>query len=78
MVTKSGLIFAAGTADANLWVLDSATGKTLAKFPLPCVAGALPMIYTMAGKEYVVISCGGHGFISNQYDNRVVAFALSS
>jgi quinoprotein glucose dehydrogenase len=76
ITTASGLTFLAGTRDAHFRAFASATGDELVSIPLPYVAGSLPMIYTVNGKEFVVICCGGHGFLRSGLGDHVMAFSL--
>jgi len=43
---------------------------------LPAAAHATPMTYVWKGKQYVVISAGGHGKLGTKLGDAVVAFAL--
>lgn len=74
--TTTGLTFIAGTLDHHLRALETATGKELAALPLPYGGQALPTIYSIRGKEYVVIACGGHFAIDRDFGNQIVAFTL--
>jgi len=57
LLTQSGLIFAPGTVDSNLWVFNSANGDTLFKYPLPIFHQSTgPIIYRLANKPYVVMN----------------------
>ena len=76
MVTAGGLTFIAATQDAHLRAFDSATGKVLWQTELPAAAQATPMTYVWKGKQYVVISAGGHGKLGTKLGDAVVAFSL--
>lgn len=60
IVTASGLIFIAATSDGYIRAHDIDNGDQLWKFELPATGNAVPMTYTYAGHQYVVIAAGGH------------------
>jgi quinoprotein glucose dehydrogenase len=78
ITTAGGLVFAAGTLDAGIYAFDVETGKQLWKGTLPTSARATPMTYRgRDGRQYVVISAGGHGLpIGPPLGDYVVSFAL--
>jgi quinoprotein glucose dehydrogenase len=78
IATAGGLVFTAGTLEAAIYAFDSETGKRLWKGVLPTSARATPMTYQGPdGRQYVVISAGGHGTpIGPPLGDHVVAFAL--
>ncbi len=76
ITSASGLTFLAGTRDQHLRVFSSATGREIVSFPLPSVGASLPMIYTVNGREYIVICSGGHGFLRSSVNDIVMAFSL--
>lgn len=62
IVTASGLVFVAGTLDPAIRAFDVRTGRELWKAELPTSARSMPMTFRAPnGKQYVVISAGGHG-----------------
>jgi quinoprotein glucose dehydrogenase len=76
IVTAGGLVFMAGTLDPALRAYDAATGKVLWKGALPGTGRAMPMTFRGPdGKQYVIISAGGHAPITPLGD-AVVAFTL--
>jgi quinoprotein glucose dehydrogenase len=78
IVTAGGLVFMAGTFDPALRAFDVATGKELWKGELPTSARAMPMTFRGPdGKQYVVISAGGHGLPVTPLGDWVVAFTLA-
>ncbi len=78
IVTAGGLVFMAGTLDPALRAFDVATGKELWKGDLPTSARAMPMTFRGPdGKQYVVISAGGHGLPVTPLGDYVVAFTLA-
>lgn len=76
ITTASGLTLVAGTLDHHLRVLDTRTGREIAALPLPAGGESLPIIYTVAGKEYLCLCCGGHWMLGDPFSDHVVAFAL--
>jgi quinoprotein glucose dehydrogenase len=76
MVTAGGLVFTAAAMDNYLRAFDSETGKELWKSELPAGGQATPMTYTWDGRQFVVISAGGHGKLGTKQGDYVVAFAL--
>jgi quinoprotein glucose dehydrogenase len=78
IVTAGGLVFTAGTLEGAIYAFDAQTGKQLWKGSLPTSARATPMTYLGPnGRQYVVISAGGHGVqIGPPLGDHVVAFAL--
>ncbi len=75
VVTKSGLLFIAGTKDRKLRAYDKKTGKLLWETELPAAAFATPSTYEVNGKQYVVVACGGTKLGAAGGDS-YVAFAL--
>jgi quinoprotein glucose dehydrogenase len=77
IVTASGLVFIGATNfDRKFHAYDKATGKLLWETTLPAAGNATPSIYSIGGREYVVIVCGG-GKNGAPSGSSVVAFALS-
>ncbi|MDA0205610.1 MAG: pyrroloquinoline quinone-dependent dehydrogenase [Acidobacteria bacterium] len=80
LVTAGGLVvIGASRTDQRLHIHDIETGAVLAQLELPANAQATPMSYQGAdGRQYIVISAGGHGKLGNQLGDYVVAFALDA
>src|SRR5262249_12103415 len=78
IVTAGGLVFMAGTVDPAIYAYDVETGATLWKGDLPTSARSTPMTYRAAnGKQYVVVSAGGHGIPGfAPLGDHLVAFSL--
>ena len=77
IVTAGGLVFMAGTIDPALRAFDVATGKELWKADLPTSARSMPMTFRGPdGKQYVVITAGGHGLPMTPLGDYVIAFTL--
>lgn len=79
IVTAGGLVFMAGTLDPALRAFDAATGRELWKGELPTSARSMPMTFRGPdGKQYVVITAGGHGLPVTPLGDAVVAFRLGT
>lgn len=59
LVTKSGLLFIAGTKDSKFRAYNKKNGVLVWETLLPAAAFATPATYSVAGKQYIVIACGG-------------------
>ena len=75
VTTAGGLVFLAATRDGMFRVFNKTTGKLLWEVKLPAPGFATPATYTIEGKQYVVIACGG-GKLGTQSGDAYVAFAL--
>ncbi len=75
VVTAGGLVFIAASRDEHLRAFDRETGKELWKAKLPAAGYATPATYSVDGRQYVVIACGG-GKIGTRGGDTYVAFAL--
>jgi quinoprotein glucose dehydrogenase len=75
VVTAGGLLFIAATSDAKFRAYNKRTGQLLWEADLPAAGFATPSVYTVDGKEYVVIACGG-GKLHKKSGDSYVAFAL--
>ena len=76
VATASGLLFIGATNfDKKFRAFDSKTGQLLWETTLPAAGNATPSIYSIHGKEYVVIVCGG-GKNGAPSGSSIVAFAL--
>ena len=75
LVTKGGLVFIAASKDGKMHAFDKNTGKLLWEFQLPVPGYATPATYTIDGKQFVVIACGG-GKIGSKSGDQYIAFAL--
>ena len=76
MVTAGGLVFTSATIEPHLHAFDSETGKELWNYELPAGAQATPMTYTWKGRQYLVISAGGHGKLGSKQGDYLIAFTL--
>lgn len=75
IVTAGGVIFIAGTMDEKIRAFDAKSGSVVWEADLPAAGYATPSTYTVDGKQYVVIACGG-GKLKTKSGDTYVAFAL--
>jgi quinoprotein glucose dehydrogenase len=76
VVTASGLLFIGATNfDRKFRAFDKLTGELLWETTLPAAGNATPSIYSIDGREYIVIVCGG-GKNGAPSGSSIVAFAL--
>jgi quinoprotein glucose dehydrogenase len=76
LVTRGGLIFMAATLDHTFRAVDTKTGRTLWEFRLPAGAQATPMTYMAGGKQYIVLTAGGHAHFGTKPGDDTIAFTL--
>jgi quinoprotein glucose dehydrogenase len=77
LVTAGGVVFHGATADNFLRAYDINTGEVLWQTELPAGGQATPSTYMGSdGKQYVVISAGGHGSLGTTLGDSVIAFRL--
>lgn len=75
LVTKGGVIFIAASKDSKIRAFDKKTGKVLWQASLPVPGFATPATYSVNGRQYMVIACGG-GKIGSKSGDEYMAFAL--
>ncbi|WP_348635584.1 membrane-bound PQQ-dependent dehydrogenase, glucose/quinate/shikimate family [Sphingobium sp. Sx8-8] len=76
VVTRTGLLFIGASKDGYMRAFDSRSGRELWRADLPGGGQATPLIYSVAGREYVVISAGGTLALQTKLGTAVVAFSL--
>jgi quinoprotein glucose dehydrogenase len=76
VVTAGGLVFIAASKDEKIRAFDKRAGKILWEAGLPAAGYATPATYSVNGKQFVVIACGG-GKCGTKSGDAYVAFALS-
>ncbi|ONG06570.1 membrane-bound PQQ-dependent dehydrogenase, glucose/quinate/shikimate family [Escherichia coli] len=74
--TAGNVLFIAATADNYLRAYNMSNGEKLWQGRLPAGGQATPMTYEVNGKQYVVISAGGHGSFGTKMGDYIVAYAL--
>ena len=75
LVTKGGVVFIAATKDAKIRAFNKKSGKVIWEAKLPVPGYSTPATYTIDGRQYVVIACGG-GKIGSKSGDQYIAFAL--
>ncbi|MEO5684687.1 MAG: PQQ-binding-like beta-propeller repeat protein [Chitinophagaceae bacterium] len=75
LVTASGLLFIAASKDEKFRAFDKLNGMMIWEAPLPAAGYASPSTYSVNGKQYIVIACGG-GKLNTKSGDKYVAFAL--
>lgn len=75
VTTLGGLVFIAATKDEKIRAFNKKTGQLLWERALPAGGYATPSVYSVKGKQYVVIACGG-GKMGTKSGDSYVAFAL--
>jgi quinoprotein glucose dehydrogenase len=77
ITTAGDLVFIAATIDGYFRAFDARNGTELWKTKLDAPAHAIPSTYLgKDGKQYVVITAGGGGFLRSPVSDAVVAFRL--
>ncbi len=77
LATAGGLVFIGATTDNYVRAFDARTGKEVWRYSLPAGGQANPMSYVGEdGRQYVVITAGGHGALGTSYGDETIAFAL--
>jgi quinoprotein glucose dehydrogenase len=75
VVTAGGLVFIAATSDSRIRAFNKRTGQLVWEHELPASGFATPSIFSMNGKQFIVIACGG-GKLKSRSGDSYVAFAL--
>jgi len=76
VVTAGGLIFIAAATGNLIRAIDIDTGRTVWQDVLPAGGQATPMVYEVDGRQYLVITAGGHHFMETPNGDYVIAYAL--
>jgi quinoprotein glucose dehydrogenase len=75
VVTAGGIVFIAASQDEMFRAFDQKTGQVLWQTKLPAAGYATPATYTVRGRQFIVIACGG-GKCGTPSGDAYVAFAL--
>jgi quinoprotein glucose dehydrogenase len=75
VVTAGGLLFIAAARDGKIRAFNKTTGKLLWEYQLPAPGFATPSVYSLNGRQFLVIACGG-GKLGTKSSDQYVAFAL--
>ena len=76
IVTGGGLVFIAATFDQKFRAFDIDSGEKLWQVKLPAGSQTAPMTYMADGRQFVVITSGGHADIGNTRGDYTLAYAL--
>ena len=74
-ITSNGLLFIAASQDEKFRVFDQEDGTLLFEAELPAAGYATPSIYTVDGRQFVVVACGG-GKLGTKSGDSYVAFSV--
>jgi quinoprotein glucose dehydrogenase len=75
LATAGGLLFIGASKDEMFRAFDRRTGKILWQTKLPAGGYATPATYSVNGRQFIVIACGG-GKMGTKSGDAYVAFAL--
>ncbi|HVW10365.1 MAG TPA: PQQ-binding-like beta-propeller repeat protein [Bryobacteraceae bacterium] len=77
ITTAGNLIFIGASVDSKFRAFDARTGKALWSVKVDAPAHSIPATYMgRDGKQYVVVSAAGGGFLRDPTADAVIAFAL--
>ena len=76
VATAGGIIFIAATPDEKIRAFEKHSGRILWEHKLPAGGYATPSVYSLDGKQYLVIAAGGGGKNATPYGDAVIAFAV--
>jgi quinoprotein glucose dehydrogenase len=77
LVTASGILFIGATRDEKFRAMNMQDGKIIWETVLPAAGYASPSTYSVNGKQYIVIACGG-GKLGTKSSDKYVAFAIDN
>ena len=75
LLTSGGLLFIAASQDQKFRAFDPNNGDIVWETSLPAAGYATPATYSVNGKQYIVIACGG-GKLGTPSGDTYLAFAL--
>ena len=76
ILTGGGLVFIGATYDERFRAFDVATGEKVWEVDTPYSANVTPMTYEIDGKQFVVVSAGGHSWSPLPKGDYILAYAL--
>lgn len=76
IVTAGGLLFIAASKDGMFRAYNKRTGQLLWEYPLPYPGYATPSTYSINGKQFIVIACGG-GKLGSPSGDKYLAFSIN-
>ncbi|HEX4850289.1 MAG TPA: pyrroloquinoline quinone-dependent dehydrogenase, partial [Puia sp.] len=74
-ITAGGLLFIGATSDGKFRAFNKRTGQLLWETDLPAAAFATPAVFSVNGKQYVVVACGG-GKLGTHSGDSYIAFSV--
>ena len=75
VVTAGGLVVIAATRDGKIRAFNKSTGKLLWEYNLPVPGYATPSVFSLNGRQFIVVACGG-GKMGSKSSDSYIAFAL--
>lgn len=75
-LATAGNLFFFGEGNGNFNALDATNGKKLWSFNCGAGANAMPSSYSVNGKQYIAMGCGGNSQLDFKRGNSVFVFAL--
>ncbi len=75
LATAGGLVFY-GEGNGLFRALDAKSGELLWEYNCGAGANAMPVSYTVSGKQYVAMGCGGNNQLDFRRGNSMVVYAL--
>ena len=76
LTTRGGVVFISGTLDRYVRGIDRDSGAELWKARLPAGGQATPMTYMAGGKQYLVVTAGGHFLMGTKFGDYTIAYTL--
>jgi quinoprotein glucose dehydrogenase len=76
VITAGGVVFIGATKDAKFRAFDIDNGHVLWEAQLVAGGHATPSVYSVKGKQYVVIAAAGGSMVETPSGDEYVAFAL--
>ncbi len=76
ITTGGGVVFIGAAYDERFRAYDVDTGQEIWEVSTPYSANATPMTYEVDGKQYVVVSAGGHAWSPLPKGDFILAYAL--
>lgn len=76
IATAGGLVFIGAAYDERFRAFDIKSGKKVWEVDTPYSANATPMTYSANGRQYVVVSAGGHSWSPLPKGDLILAYAL--
>ncbi|MGN8197409.1 membrane-bound PQQ-dependent dehydrogenase, glucose/quinate/shikimate family [Salinisphaera sp. RV14] len=78
IATAGGVAFETGALDDYVRAYAMATGRQLWRARLPAGGDATPMTYEAGGRQYLLVTAGGHGTSGTTAGDYVIAYRLAT